>query len=34
MHQEVVAQSPEAKLRATVEEHYVHVLFYARRTPV
>ena len=25
MHQEVVAQTPEAKLRAWVEEHYAHV---------
>jgi hypothetical protein len=25
MHQEVVAQTPEGKLRAWVEEHYTHV---------
>ena len=25
MHQEVVAQTPEGKLRAWVEEHYSHV---------
>ena len=25
MHQAVVAQAPEGKLRAWVEEHYVHV---------
>ena len=31
MHQAVVAQTPEGKLRAWVEEHYSHVLFLSEK---